>query len=78
MKNVTVKDFTRKLELELLKVTLISVICIANIVSVGFTGIDSAYEPPVKPELVLKSGEWSVDECVEKVIQMLRDHVRVL
>jgi len=37
----------------------------------GFTGIDSAYEPPSNPELVLKAGEWSVDLCVQKVVDML-------
>ena len=55
-------------------------ICIANkntgykyilAYPLGFTGIDSAYEPPSNPELVLKAGEWSVDQCVQKVVDML-------
>ena len=41
----------------------------------GFTGIDSAYEPPLNPDLVLKAGELGVQECVEKVVDMLADKV---
>lgn len=41
----------------------------------GFTGIDSAYEPPSKPELNLKSGEVPVDDCVQEVIKLLADRV---
>jgi 3'-phosphoadenosine 5'-phosphosulfate synthase len=39
----------------------------------GFTGIDSAYEAPLNPDLVLKAGEASVQECVEKVVTLLAD-----
>lgn len=39
----------------------------------GFTGIDSAYEPPENPDLVLQAGEWTVEECVQKVVQLLQD-----
>ncbi len=38
----------------------------------GFTGIDAPYEPPPAPEVVLRTGEWSVEECVERVAQHLR------
>lgn len=41
----------------------------------GFTGIDSAYEPPLNPDLVLKAGKLGVQECVEKVVDMLADKV---
>jgi len=37
----------------------------------GFTGVDQAYEPPSKPELVLKAGEQSVDECVQHIVAAL-------
>ena len=37
----------------------------------GFTGIDSVYEKPDHPDLVLKSSEWTVSECVEKVVSLL-------
>ena len=42
---------------------------------VGFTGIDSAYEAPLNPDLVLKAGEKSVQDCVEEVVEMLADKV---
>ena len=44
----------------------------------GFTGIDSAYEPPENPDLVLQAGEWTVEECVQKVVQLLQDKVCTL
>jgi bifunctional enzyme CysN/CysC len=36
-----------------------------------FTGIDSPYEPPQRPELVLRSHEMSVEACVEAVLKLL-------
>jgi adenylylsulfate kinase len=36
-----------------------------------FTGISAPYEPPVKPELVLRTDELDVEECVERVLQEL-------
>ena len=41
----------------------------------NFTGIDSAYEPPEHPEIVLKTGERSVDELADQVIAYLRSRV---
>lgn len=40
----------------------------------GFTGVDSEYEAPTNPDLVLKAGEWSVSDCVERVINMLEEN----
>ncbi len=37
----------------------------------GFTGIDDPYEPPPKPELVLKTAELSVAECVQACLGLL-------
>lgn len=37
----------------------------------GFTGIDSPYEPPSKPDLILKAGELTVDECVQELVKLL-------
>ncbi|XP_065679614.1 bifunctional 3'-phosphoadenosine 5'-phosphosulfate synthase isoform X1 [Hydra vulgaris] len=37
----------------------------------GFTGIDSTYEVPNKPDIILKAGELSVDECVQELLKML-------
>ena len=39
----------------------------------GFTGIDDPYEAPKKPELVLKTADLSVEQCVEQCIAMLAD-----
>lgn len=37
-----------------------------------FTGISSPYEAPDKPELVVNTGEQSLDECADAVIGMLK------
>ena len=37
----------------------------------GFTGIDSIYEAPTAPDLVLKAGEESEADCVQQVLQFL-------
>ena len=36
-----------------------------------FTGISSPYEAPVSPELVLNTGEESLEMCVQKVVNYL-------
>ncbi|KQU16403.1 adenylyl-sulfate kinase [Bacillus sp. Leaf13] len=36
-----------------------------------FTGIDSPYEEPEQPEIVLESNQYSIEECVEQVINYL-------
>lgn len=41
----------------------------------NFTGIDSPYEPPESPDIVLKTGERSVDELADEVIAYLRSRV---
>ena len=38
-----------------------------------FTGIDSPYEPPVDPDLLLKTDESSLQECVESLLSLLAD-----
>lgn len=42
-----------------------------------FTGIDSPYEPPVAPELRLATAEYGIDECVERVLALLRRRERL-
>jgi len=37
----------------------------------GFTGVDDPYEAPIKPDLVLKTGEKTGEECVEQVMLLL-------
>jgi adenylylsulfate kinase len=39
----------------------------------NYTGIDSPYEEPVDPELVVNTGNQSLEESVDKVIQYLKD-----
>ena len=38
----------------------------------NFTGIDSPYEPPRRPELRIDTTEISVDEAADQVVQLLR------
>jgi adenylylsulfate kinase len=37
-----------------------------------FTGISSPYEEPVHPDLVLTTDTWSIEQCVDAVIEMLK------
>jgi adenylylsulfate kinase len=37
----------------------------------GFTGIDDPYEPPLSPELTLRTGESSVPDCVQQCLRAL-------
>ncbi len=37
----------------------------------GFTGIDAPYEEPTNPELVLKTADHSVDQCVQQCLELL-------
>ena len=37
----------------------------------NFTGIDSAYEVPENPELILKTDELSVTEAVDKLVDSI-------
>jgi len=36
-----------------------------------FTGINDPYEPPLNPEVICKTDEYSIDECVSMVINKL-------
>ena len=38
-----------------------------------FTGISSPYEAPLSPELVVETGSKPVDECVEQVLEYLKE-----
>ncbi|CAL1577543.1 unnamed protein product [Knipowitschia caucasica] len=40
----------------------------------GFTGIDSDYERPEAPDLVLKTAELGVAECLHQMVDLLREH----
>lgn len=43
--------------------------------SVGFTGIDSEYEKPESPELVLKTDSCDVNDCIQQVVELLQERV---
>jgi len=43
----------------------------------NFTGLDSPYEPPENPELVLKTEHLSAEEVAERVVNYLRENGRV-
>jgi len=38
-----------------------------------FTGVDDVYEPPLEPEIELKTDQFSAEECLEQVINYLAD-----
>ena len=38
----------------------------------NFTGIDSDYEAPEKPEAIVNTAELSVDECAEKLLELIK------
>lgn len=40
-----------------------------------FTGIDSAYEVPINPEIVLDTCNNSIEQCVNQIINYLDKHV---
>jgi len=39
----------------------------------SFTGIDSPYEPPVSPELMLDTSQASVEDCADIIMGFLED-----
>ena len=43
----------------------------------NFTGIDSEYEAPENPEIVLKTAEHTVEALADQVIAYLRDNGRI-
>lgn len=42
-----------------------------------FTGISSAYEPPVQPELALDTAALSVEACVDEIVALVARHAAV-
>ena len=38
----------------------------------GFTGIDAPYEEPVNPDLILETDKFSIEECVDKIIELIK------
>lgn len=40
---------------------------------VGFTGIDSVYEPPIQPDIHLTTDNNSPEDCCKKILNYLKD-----
>ena len=40
-----------------------------------FTGIDSPYEEPLKPERIMRTDEMSVADCTQQLVDLLIDRV---
>lgn len=38
-----------------------------------FTGIDSPYEPPLSPELVVDTEQYSIEQCVQQIVSYLKN-----
>jgi len=43
----------------------------------NFTGIDSAYEAPADPEIVVNAGELSVEDAAKKIYHYLSNHAYI-
>lgn len=43
----------------------------------NFTGIDSAYEAPADPEIIVDAGDLSVEQSAQKIYQYLCEHAYV-
>ncbi len=42
-----------------------------------FTGIDSPYEAPLKADIIVKSNEFTVDECVDQILTVLSKKITI-
>lgn len=40
-----------------------------------FTGVDTAFEPPVKPDVEVKTSQLNVEESVQKIIEFILPHI---
>jgi len=39
----------------------------------GLTGFDAPYEPPENPEIILETDKYSVEECIQKILNYLKE-----
>lgn len=44
-------------------------------VIIDFTGVDSPFEPPHAPQLIINTEERDVEECVEDIMQYIRPRI---
>ena len=47
----------------------------ANLIK-DFTGINSAYEPPLRPEVEVRTDQWSVEQCLERLLEAIEPRLR--
>lgn len=40
--------------------------------------MDASYEAPENPDVTLKAGDLSVDECVQEIVKLLVDKVSLI
>ncbi len=43
----------------------------------NFTGIDSIYEEPEEPEIIVDTDKSTVEECVDKIYDFIKDKLRI-
>jgi len=43
----------------------------------SFTGVTSVYEPPEKPDLTIKTSEWSVEHSVNLLLEQLLPRLKI-
>jgi adenylylsulfate kinase len=43
----------------------------------GFTGIDSPYEHPVSPALILDTGNQNINKCVNLVLMLIQKQIKI-
>ncbi|MCY9002308.1 adenylyl-sulfate kinase [Peribacillus frigoritolerans] len=39
-----------------------------------FTGISAPYEEPVNPEIIIETSQYSIEECVQQIMNFLKDN----
>ncbi|MDP9740815.1 UNVERIFIED_ORG: adenylylsulfate kinase [Bacillus sp. B2I3] len=39
-----------------------------------FTGVSAPYEEPVNPEIIIETSQYSIEECVQQIMNFLKDN----
>lgn len=42
-----------------------------------FTGISAPYEEPVNPEIIIETSQYSIEECVQQILNFLKDNEHI-
>jgi hypothetical protein len=84
VKNEMSEAYTRKPVKELSRVWLQNFLKILQLENcflssvIDFTGIDSPYETPIQAHLSLRTGETSIEECTQQLVDLLVNYVRYI